>query len=1038
MGNATLLNQQLQANSSVLDKHIFDNVTLLNNAVTANSINLQNMINQSILQTNSTISALNSSINLKYIQISNNFSSINSTLIQHNDTIFFLLNIVSDLQNQLVDKENAELEPELEISDFQLPELICNQIGFVQQFDISTISQTISSSNFTSSYVFGNTQIVNNAYINILDNSLTNSFSLYDQQTYYYHIKVQIGSQSMQTGSIISDQSIKSMNNINILSKIASMSSISSQLYILSRVSSGSSIRNLHVKMLISSSSNGNISLFGSQSGMLNIKNYQVSGAYYSQKCMSLCVQNSNQAQISITNVNFKPDIYTLGNQSSCLFAYISTSSIQIKLLVLQVGSISVNSLQTAQSSSSLIQFQYGGIVSQISASSVIIQNTAIQVFLKQTTNCINSSGIVIGASSTTMISINNLCVLEYSTFVGSVVNQSGVFGTIGGKISMFNVNINYSASGNGKFSNFGTIGVLIVDCTTGSFSNLQISFISINKMSYDDSEVNVATLIGSCLAKNMMINILHIQGNVSASSCVALVTGQQNSNVTINNLFLSNSNIFSSQISSGVSGLVKNICYIQGLLVQNIFVQSRVQGKAIYSAGIFGYTSNNQNKIQQCTINNITVFSQTLNNAESFASCMISYSINSSIIFEEIQINSINIEAQSQNMQGVSSGYISYLDNCQIQLSNLQSENITIVSNSCIPRSSGIIGIALFSQIHVIQSYINNSNILGTDVMYRNTGDLQSVSLCTGVLADSINSSILVKYISVIQSIITSTARQLSAAAGITGYLLNSNSTIRNINTINIFLNCTSLEWNSHSGAINSIVQDSCETMLNILIQYINIITHSLNDSYVGGITGWQNANYSSISAVQVQWLTIQTTSDINVISGGFIGQLKINYIILQLLSISNSNISSQTRHNNYGYCYTGSIIGKGIDITTFVIDNVKAQNIINNNVGYMVFSGAFIGALQTDTHIVANSLIKIMNSEINSIQIYYTAYNYKLINIILGLTTPATNVNTIQISSTKSLGFSSVNGVSIGNCENVQVQQINGNYQISENGCI
>ncbi|CAL6099952.1 Hypothetical_protein [Hexamita inflata] len=141
---------------------------------------------------------------------------------------------------------------------------------------------------------------------------------------------------------------------------------------------------------------------------------------------------------MSITNVNFKPDIYMFGNQSSYIFVYVSSSYVLIKQLVLTIGFTNAYSLQTNLQSTNTNQFQYGGIVSQITESSVIIHNSVVRAQLKQTTNYFNSSGMIIGISTTTIISINQLCAFE-QTSTASNVNQSGLLGTICGKISVSN-----------------------------------------------------------------------------------------------------------------------------------------------------------------------------------------------------------------------------------------------------------------------------------------------------------------------------------------------------------------------------------------------------------------------------------------------------------------------------------------------------------------------------------------------------------------------------------------------------------------------
>ncbi|CAL6040003.1 Hypothetical_protein [Hexamita inflata] len=1032
-GNTTQLQQQLQIYSSVLDQSIFNNVTLINIAIAANSTNLQNMINSSVLQINTTISTINSSINLKNNEIANNFSSINYTLTQQNYTINSLLSTVSDLQNKLVDQENAELEPELEINDFQLPELICNQMAFIQKFDISTISQTVSSSNFSSSYVFGNTQIVNNVFINILDNSLTNSFSLYNHQTYYYNIKVQIGSQSIQSGSIISDQNIKSMNNIIILSKIGSLSAISMQLNILSRESTGLCIRNLYVSMLISNLSNGNISLIGLQNSVLNIRNYQVTGAYYSKQCMSLCVLNSNQAQISITNVNFKPNTYMFGNQSSYLFVQISTSSILIKQLVLSVGLQIARSIQTTLTSTSSNQLQYGGVISQISTSSVIIHDTAVQTYLKQTANFVNSSGIIIGTSISSIISINQLCAFENTTFAGSALNQYGLFGTIGGKISFMDVNINYSAFGNGQFSNFGTMGLLTIDCNYGTFTNIQITFVSIQKSSYEDNEINIAALIGNCNAKQVLFKHSIIYGNISAASNVALICGQQNSNFTIHNIELANSIILSStqiqcSISGGLFGFIQSVFIntYYGLKI-SVQVQSIALNYNSYSSCVIGYVNNKMNlTIEKCYVHDSTIQSKSQN--KSFASGVLSYAYMTKFIGTDIQFD--NQSVVSQNNFSYSSGLIAYSENCNITISKIFVTYSQIVSNANLPHSGGYICIAVNSLLNIYKSQINKSQIKGIDNIQNINFDNTLIGQTGGIIAMTNHSNISIISTDIQNSNLSQICKLFASLGGIQGEQYYTQSRIRNIKITNIILTGNSSILNSHISGVNGAQLYSDAFQENIQLLYINIQSNSIGQSLNGGLNAY--CVESNINIINIQLIFAnQIINGIDSYGGGLLGAVVKSKLYIINSQIQYTNISSNTNQSGI----IGAAIGSLVECDITVFDNLQIHNVrIVMISGNSLTSGSFIG-MQYSSNSQQPTQTYIRNSIIDSIYIN-TQSTRQQINLITQY--PNVQYGTIQITSTKSIGISNINGAPIINCENVQVQLINGNNFISENGCI
>ncbi|CAL6058909.1 Hypothetical_protein [Hexamita inflata] len=797
-------------------------------------------------------------------------------------------------------------------------------------------------------------------------------------------------------------------------------------------------------------SSYGNISLIGSQNGSLNIRNYQVAGTYYSKQCMSLCVLNSYQAQISITNVNYKPNYYTFGNQSSYLFAYVSNSSVQIKQLVLSVGSSSVNSLQTTQTSTNSNQFQYGGIITQINASSVIIHNSAVQAHLKQTTNYLNSSGMIVGSSNFSIISINNLCAFEQTTFSNSVVNLSGLFGAIGGKISFMNVKINYSASGNGLFSNFGIIGVLTVDCTVGLFNNLQINYLSTQKSSYSDNEINIAALIGSCNAKQVLLNQSNFQSNISAASDVSVVCGYQNSSFSINNIEIINSNVISlssvsSSIGGGVFGCIDGISIKLNYLQIVINMRSLSINSESYCSGILGYSTNVVNiSIYKCYIYNSSVQSTSQNNGQALASGIIASSNQQNIKFQQIQIDNISIISKSQNNFGISAGYIALLTSSNVYCSQLNITNSLIQSNSCAAMSAGIMGMFNYSNLIMQNTQVFNSIIFGSDEQYSNIS-LNTIRQASGVLSFVYHSQIQISKTS-IQGVNITMISNLNKAAtgGITGWLLFSNSTQKQIEIIDIYQLSNSLEYNSHSGGFNSIVDQSYDqqfnnTISNSVIITINQVYNPLGStaySYTGSVIG-----YTVGSSILLQnMLALQMNLTSNGVIGSYCGGLVdiitgYNDIKTQLTLIYNDIFNINIVSISTVDAVAGSAIGFITYNSNITIDQLIIHNTIINVSAKYVFAGSFAGSQWSQYN---NSFVQIFNSEIYSVQIFYQNQMSTFINLILRPQWPLLTNSQIKISSTKSLGFSSINGIPVSNCENVQVQYINGNNFISESGCV
>ncbi|CAL6047493.1 Hypothetical_protein [Hexamita inflata] len=445
LDNVSLLQNQAQLQQAELDRHILNNISMVyidlnSNYQYLNQTNfaLNSSINQLNLSIISNITDLKSDVNTLNIATTSNFSVVQQKLNQTDLIINKFTDQILDLQQQLSKQNQAALDPEIELTDFSVIELVCKQPAFNQKFDIQQVPTQINSSNFTFSYVFDGSQQVNNAFIDITDSSLVNAFNLYKTQSYYYNLKIQLGAQTIQSGSLISDSSIKSMNQVAILSKIGTYITIAQaqQFNILQRQSTDNSIRNLYVKLHFASTSQGNISLVGLQDGILNVRQYQLTGIYYSVEQISLCALISQNAQISITNLNFVPQVIQFGNYSSYLFSHIILSQIKLSQLVIEIGLSGSNNILTLVDSA-VYQFQFGGVINHLEQSSVILKNSALNFYIQTNTQQIFASGHIIGRSKhyQTYVSILNLCLAEQTQYQSQKIDSVGQFGVIEGKL---------------------------------------------------------------------------------------------------------------------------------------------------------------------------------------------------------------------------------------------------------------------------------------------------------------------------------------------------------------------------------------------------------------------------------------------------------------------------------------------------------------------------------------------------------------------------------------------------------------------------
>ncbi|CAL6045549.1 Hypothetical_protein [Hexamita inflata] len=484
-----------------------------------------------------------------------------------------------------------------------------------------------------------------------------------------------------------------------------------------------------------------------------------------------------------------------------------------------------------------------------------------------------------------------------------------------------------------------------------------------------------------------------------------------------------------------GVSTLCVNTLY--GLSI-NTNIESKATNSYSYSSGIAGYVSNvNHIHVEQCLVYNSSIKS-TSQFGQSQSSGIMSYLNYSNINFEHIQINNISVQSISQNNIGISAGYIA-----QITLSTIYSTQINVTksiiqSNSCSPISAGIVGYFNYSDLIMQSTFVFNSIISGSDQQYTNLS-LNTTRQSSGVLSFVYYSNVKISKTSIQDSNITMISNlDKAATGGIIGWLLYSSSIQKYIEIQNVSQYIYSLQHNSHSGGFNSVVDQSVDYQYNNIISNSVINTINGSASYSGSINGYVAGSNVYYVNIQASYVTLISSSTFTNYCGGLVGivtsfgvVLKESQLEIDGSRVFNVNIRITTVHNGVA----GSVIGFITQNSNITINNIKVQSSTNNITAKFVFAGSFAGSQWSQSN---NSFVKITNSEIYSVKIYYQNQTTISINFIICPQFPELTNSLIQISSTKSLGFSSINGISVSNCENVQVQQINGNNFISENGCL
>ncbi|CAL6062811.1 Conserved_hypothetical protein [Hexamita inflata] len=504
--------QSLNISLLNINSSLSDNISLLSSKLSnlnTSFVSNLSVINQTISQLNNTllnnISLVNLSMLQKMSNLLSNISTVNTTLTNSinasNVKIYQMINTIADLQKQIIDLNQADLDPHIDISDDFSNDLACVQQPYINSFDILVISNSINAANFTGNYVFGDIISINNAFIDVSDSSFSTSlFYLFKSQSYYYNMKIQVGTQVVGSGSIVSDSGIQLINKLSIISNAGSSITIQSsqQLNILQRVSSGLNIRGLFLNLTLSSTSVGSFDLVETASGALNIRNYQVLGTYYSSQSSCIGALKTNTSQILLQQINFNPTVFTFGNMSSYMFCQVNFSTLLLQNIVVQVGASDVSSnIITSISTSNTTDFAFGGIAVQLNYSQVDFKTSVFRIYASYNTQYINNSGQMFGLfNKSNTISVSQICYQDSSIFQTSSTVIIGVIGYVEGNLSFSRTTVDFNVSGDASFQSVGTIAFMTKMCVKAVMSDLNIQLqTSVKTTVYD--EFNVSALVG-------------------------------------------------------------------------------------------------------------------------------------------------------------------------------------------------------------------------------------------------------------------------------------------------------------------------------------------------------------------------------------------------------------------------------------------------------------------------------------------------------------------------------------------------------------
>ncbi|CAL5998113.1 Conserved_hypothetical protein [Hexamita inflata] len=468
----------------------------------------------------------------------------------------------------------------------------CSMEIFTQQFDIKSITNSFSSQ--STSYLFSASMIIENAFIDISDNVYTTTvYPLFQAQETYTNLKIQFGTQSLNSGSFIQSTSISmKINQMNIISRSGSQLYVQTdnQLNILTSTSTNTQISNFLINLSFVPSY-GNITLVNNINGIFNVYGYQVLGSYISTMSVAMVGLNLYNATVTLNQASFRLDAFHVGNCSSYLFGFTKYNTIMISKFSVILGNNSNYQLLCSIQSSIPSTYRFGGIVAQSSDSIIHIDSVILDSYQHLSTNYVLYSGFLIGYifSNTSCIQLSNMC-LQQSMTSNYNLYYFGIIGGNEGNTSLQNASIIFQVQVSYVYC-FGIIGYQQTFSLYSEVINLTISM-SLNST----SGIYVGSIFGAEEGLKSSIQNTSVIGGkiISGSERVGGFIGQnQYTTMTIQNSTTSQTNI--SGISN-IGGFV-GYCFSPLNIINSKIILMRLQGQSIgivigYNTGIINFSS--------------------------------------------------------------------------------------------------------------------------------------------------------------------------------------------------------------------------------------------------------------------------------------------------------------------------------------------------------------------------------------------------------------------------------------------------------------
>ncbi|CAL5979531.1 Hypothetical_protein [Hexamita inflata] len=617
LSNYTKFDLNLAENSSVLDLRIYNNITALNNSL----ISSASVLNSSISSLNNTIEQQKNIIS-QLIQLINCTNNVGFQIVDG-----FCVQIFCKYLGQISINGICQCLPGYALLDdscvrsihsiiSQIPQMSCTKNVYINTYDIAEISHSITDfANFSSGYAFPAITHISQAYINVHNCIFpSNVVPLFQSQSTFINIKVQIESQTVNGGAILSNSNDVVINSVNIISAPYHQLTIGAgfQLNIIQSASSSASINNLLVNLSFAMSQ-GNITLIGSVCGVMNITGYQILGVYQSTSCMAMITLTMTSATLNVTQLNFMPSEYNSGNSSSYTLSSVSSSTVSFSSVSVVLGNETYSQVANSIASAAGMQYQFGGIINVLNNSNIsvirIIYDSK-QIFNSQ---CIKDYGLILGQTQQTLnqLVLQSICVSQNISQV-TYIWITGLIGQFSGNYSIQQASVSIEIQGT-YVSYFGVVaGVQTTQCVNAeviNFRSMLNTIVDLSNLSSTNNNI-VSGFFGYQYALNCSVqNSTVLTSNITAQYHAGGFCGYAYlTNFSILNSTVLNSSIKSSQNYTG--GFVGRSFNFNFSLINSSIIHCNISSQQYSAGGYIGQMYSSQIYISFSTIQNVRISS--------------------------------------------------------------------------------------------------------------------------------------------------------------------------------------------------------------------------------------------------------------------------------------------------------------------------------------------------------------------------------------------------------------------------------------------